>query len=725
MPTSRAQYSAIGSIQVHHRLRETVEKNVLPGSGISSSRFWACLEDLLAEFTQANRDLLATRDKLQAHIDQWYKEGCKEDQQKFLERIGYLVPTSSSPTEVSLRGVDPEISKLAGPQLVVPVDNARYALNAANARWGSLFDAVYGFDVIPGRPRPGGYDPSRGEQVLKFAFGQLDSILPLVGAKWSELSSMWVDERGQLTAITQAGAKTSCCAPSAFVGYRGHSEKGELLFQHNGIHIITKIHKKSQVGAQTALGLVDVVLEAALSAIMDCEDSVAAVDAEDKAKIYTHWAGLMRGDLTVSLTKGGKTFARRLNKDLIFRKAGGEGVVTLPGRVVCLVRNVGIHMTTDAVLYRGAEAFEGLVDALVTAAAALLDLRGGCRNSRAGSMYVVKPKLHGPTEVEYACRVFDRVEQMMGMGPKTIKIGVMDEERRTSANLPACIHVARERVVFINTGFLDRTGDEIHTCMHSASAVAPKGDIKKMGWIQAYEKLNVISGLRAGMAQKAQIGKGMWAEPDSMKAMLEQKIAHLHSGASTAWVPSPTAATLHALHYHMVNVEAVQRSVSTSAQLSDQLRKELLQPPIDRNVTKLSDTTLQRELDNNVQGILGYVVRWVDLGVGCSKVPDINNVGLMEDRATLRISSQHVANWLLHGVVTEAQVRATFAKMCGVVDEQNKNDPQYTPMKGAGVAYQAALDLVFEGTKSPNGYTEEILTKARRAMKNSKPSSRL
>ncbi|KAF4675952.1 hypothetical protein FOL47_007019 [Perkinsus chesapeaki] len=710
MLTETGKYIDFGDIQVHEILKDAVEKKVLPGTGVTASEFWTNLEKLLKEFSDENTALLAHRDELQSAIDEWYREGCKEDQEKFLKRIGYLVEPSATKTVVSTRNVDPEMSQLAGPQLVVPVDNARYALNAANARWGSLFDAVYGFDVVPGRPRPGGYDPSRGLAVLEFAFKQLDSILPLVDAKWSDLGYIWVDDRGQLVATTVGGKSTGLKSPSAFVGYRGHAAMGELLFVHNGTHIITKIHKSSQVGKQNSMGLADVVLEAALTAIMDCEDSVAAVDAEDKSRVYSNWAGLMRGNLEASFKKGGKTVTRQLNSDLTFRRAGGEGVLTLTGRVVALVRNVGIHMKTDAVLYRGEEAYEGLVDALVTAAAGLLDLREIGGNSRTGSIYIVKPKLHGPVEVGYACRVFDRVEEMLGLGPKTIKIGVMDEERRTSANLKECIHVARERVVFINTGFLDRTGDEIHTCMHSKSPVAPKGAIKKAGWIHAYEKLNVIEGLSAGMGMRAQIGKGMWAEPDSMKAMLEQKIGHPLagkiglSGASTAWVPSPTAATLHALHYHMVDVSAVQKTISTDPTAAEKLRHELLQPPFDASAAKLPKADIQRELDNNAQGILGYVVRWVDLGVGCSKVPDINNVGLMEDRATLRISSQHIANWLLHGIVSEAQVKETLTRMSAVVDQQNKGDAQYTAMKGTGTAFQAALDLVFDGTKSPNGF---------------------
>ncbi|KAF4703840.1 hypothetical protein FOZ62_025533 [Perkinsus olseni] len=717
MLTETGKYVDFGDIQVHEILKDAVEKNILPGTGVSPQEFWSYLEKLLAEFSDENAALLAHRDELQAAIDEWYRDGCKEDQEKFLKRIGYLVEPPSTKTTISTRNVDPEMSLLAGPQLVVPVDNARYALNAANARWGSLFDAAYGFDVVPGRPRPGGYDPSRGLAVLEFAFKQLDSILPLVGAKWSELASIWVDSRGQLVASTTKRKSTGLKSPSAFIGYRGNASKGDLLFVHNGLHILTKIHRNSPVGKQNSMGLADVVLEAALTAIMDCEDSVAAVDAEDKAKVYSNWAGLMRGNLETTFKKGGKSVTRRLNSDMNFRKAGGEGILTLTGRVVALVRNVGIHMKTDAVLYRGGEAFEGLVDALVTAAAGLLDLRQLGGNSRTGSLYIVKPKMHGPDEVAYACRVFDRVEEMLGLGPKTIKIGVMDEERRTSANLQSCIHVARERVVFINTGFLDRTGDEIHTCMHSQSPVAPKGAIKKAGWIQAYEKLNVIEGLSAGMGMRAQIGKGMWAEPDSMKAMLEQKLGHPLAGASTAWVPSPTAATLHALHYHMVDVSAIQKTISTDPTVVETLRHELLQPPFDGSVGSLPKSEVQRELDNNSQGILGYVVRWVDLGVGCSKVPDINNVGLMEDRATLRISSQHIANWLLHGIVTEAQVKETLTRMSAVVDNQNKGDPQYTAMKGTGTAFQAAMDLVFEGAKSPNGYTEEILTRARRAVK--------
>ncbi|EEQ97469.1 Malate synthase G, putative [Perkinsus marinus ATCC 50983] len=724
MVTETGKYVTIGDIQVHETLKDAVDKNILPGTGVTTSEFWHYLEKLLAEFTAENAALLARRDELQAAIDEWYQGGCKEEQEKFLKRIGYLVDPPATKIAISTTNVDPEISSLAGPLLVVPIDNARYALNAANARWGSLFDAVYGSDVIPRHPCSSGYDPARGLAVLEFVFKQLDHILPLVDAQWSELASIWVDGREQLVASTTKDKATGLKSPVAFVGYRGNASKGDLVFVHNGLHIITKIHKDSQVGKQNSMGLVDVVVEAALTAIMDCEDSVAAVDADDKARVYSNWSGLMRGDLETSFEKDGKTVTRRLNSDLDFRMAGGGGVVTLPGRVVALVRNVGIRLRTDAILYRGDEAFEGLVDALVTATAGLLDLRQLGRNSHTGSIYIVKPKLHGPDEVAFACRVFDRVEEMLGLAPKTIKIGLTDEERRTSVNLQSCIYAARERVVCLNTGFMDRTGDEIHTCMHSKLPVAPKGEMKKARCTQAHEKLNVIEGLSAGMGMRAQIGKGMWAEPDSMKAMLDQNTDHPLSGASTAWVPSPTAATLHALHYHMVDVFAVQKTIPTDPAIVAQLRHQLLQPPFDATVATLPKRDIQRELDNNAQGILGYVVRWVDLGVGCSKVPDINNVGLMEDRATLRISSQHIANWLAHGIVSKTQVKNSFIKMSAVVDDQNRGDPQYNAMNSAGTAFEAAMDLVFEGAKSPNGYTEEILTRARRAVK-AKPDKQL
>jgi len=707
-------------LKVDQLLVDFVENEAIPGTGVAPAQFWDGFAGLVRDFAPRNRALLALRDKLQHQIDEWHKangpvSANPAGYEAFLREIGYLVPEPADFT-IETEGLDPEISSICGPQLVVPVSNARYALNAANARWGSLYDALYGTDAISrdGELAPGkGYNAARGAAVVKRAAEFLDEAVPLAAGSHADVTGYHVVKEGEkrvFVADTAAG-RVGLKDPSAFAGYGGTEERGELVLKHHGLHIILVIDPKSPIGASHAAGLADVIVEAALTTIQDCEDSVAAVDAEDKVGVYRNWLGLMNGTLEDTFEKGGRQVTRRLNPDRTYKDVNGQPLV-LKGRALLLVRNVGHLMTTRAVLdAEGNPIGEGLMDAAVTVLCALSDKV----NSTTGAIYIVKPKMHGPDEVAFACEIFGAVEKMLGLKPNTIKIGIMDEERRTSANLKAAIYAARQRVFFINTGFLDRTGDEIHTSM-LAGPVLRKDDVKAEKWIQSYEDRNVLIGLAAGFSGKAQIGKGMWARPDDMAAMMASKSGHPNAGANTAWVPSPTAATLHALHYHQIDVFEAQkrRHNQPTPGLSELFSMPVLDP------ATLDKAQILRELDNNAQGILGYVVRWVDQGVGCSKVPDINDVALMEDRATCRISSQAVANWLKHGVVNEAEVRASFEKMAAVVDKQNAGDPLYRPMAGnftSSVAYQAALALALEGATQPSGYTEPILHAAREQVK--------